>query len=151
MRLRSKPPCVIVDLDGTLCDVTHRLQWLSAQPKNWAAWNAGIPSDPPHSAVVDVVRHLGEKFPIIIVSGRSEDNRQVTEKWLERHDVRYSAMYMRGADDFRPDHVIKAEIAEEIESTHDVLCVFDDRPSVVAMWRERGHFVFDCNQSGADF
>ncbi len=28
---------------------------------------------------------------------------------------------------------------------------FDDRPKVVRMWRRRGVFVFDVNQSGREF
>jgi hypothetical protein len=59
---------------------------------------------------------------------------------------------MRELGDSRPDAVVKQEMYEEyIKDKYNVLAVFDDRPSVVAFWRDLGLYVFDCNQRGFRF
>lgn len=51
---------------------------------------------------------------------------------------------MRGKGDRRPDHLVKKELALELDlKPENVLCVFDDRTSVVEMWRKEG---FRCLQ-----
>ena len=42
---------VIFDLDGTICNVTHRRKFVASKPKNWDAWNKGISLDTPNEAV----------------------------------------------------------------------------------------------------
>jgi hypothetical protein len=140
-----------VDLDGTLCDVSHRRQWVATQPKNWDAWNAGIAEDKLNLPVYNTVVALSQYFDIVLVSGRGEEYRQVTEEWLERNNVTYSKLFMRPAGDFRPDDEIKAELADEVEKTYKILGVFDDRKRVVDMWIARGVFVFDVGQGKANF
>ena len=147
----SNTSCFVFDLDGTLCNVSHRLQWLSCYPKNWDAWNAGIPFDVPNTSVLDTLKALSVTHSIILVSGRNEQQRQVTEAWLDKYDVPYTDLYMRGAEDFRADDIVKSELADEVEYHHGCIKgVFDDRPSVVQMWRKRGvECVFDVGGWGA--
>ena len=38
-----------------------------------------------------------------------------------------------------------------ILNKYNILCVFDDRKSVVEMWKKLGLYVFDCNYRGVDF
>ncbi len=46
---------------------------------------------------------------------------------------------MRKTDDFRPDEDVKKEIYNEnIKNKFNVLYVFDDRNSVVNIWRNEG-------------
>jgi hypothetical protein len=54
---------------------------------------------------------------------------------------------MRKAKDYRDDAIVKSEMLDEILKTYSVIAVFDDRTKVVDMWRSRGLFVFDCNQT----
>lgn len=151
MKLRDKTPAYAVDLDGTLCDVSHRRQWVATKPKNWDAWNAGISEDKLNLPVYNTVAALAQYFDIVLVSGRGEEYRQVTEEWLERHNVTYSKLFMRPAGDHRPDDEVKAELADEVEKTYKILGVFDDRKRVVDMWIARGIFVFDVGQGKANF
>lgn len=148
MKLREKPKCFVFDLDGTLCDVRHRRQWVSTQPKNWDAWNAGVPNDRPNLPVYVILKALSlapSSYDIVLLSGRGSEYRQVTINWLRHHGVQFSDLYMRAEGDYRPDPAIKAELADE------VVGVFDDRKSVVDMWLERGWFVFDVGQGKGDF
>ena len=147
----TKHPAFCVDLDGTLCNVTHRRQWVASHTKNWDAWNAGIPNDTPNEAVLEAVNALAKKFDIVLLSGRGSEYRQQTIDWLRANGVRYTSLYMRKEGDMRPDYEIKGELADEVEEHFRIIGVFDDRQSVVKMWQRRGLFVFDVSQGQGDF
>ena len=151
MRLKDKNPCFVFDLDGTLCDVSHRRQWVATQPKNWDAWNAGISEDKPNMPVLEVLHRLSNVYDIVLVSGRGSEYRQPTIDWLRKHGVHFSDLYMRTEGDFRPDDEVKSELADQVEKDYRIVGVFDDRKRVVDMWIKRGIFVFDVAQGGGDF
>ena len=48
---------ILFDLDGTLCDVKHRRQYVATNPRNWDAWNAGIINDKPIPQVLKSSTH----------------------------------------------------------------------------------------------
>jgi hypothetical protein len=146
-----KPSCYVFDLDGTICNVKHRRQYVATKPRNWDAWNAGLVNDKPNEAVLGIIHSLTYYYPIFIVSGRSDDYRVQTEEWLEKHGISYNALYMRKYKDHRDDAVVKAEIADEIDKTHHIIGVFDDRKRVVDMWINRGIWVFDVGQGKGEF
>lgn len=145
--------CFICDLDGTLCGTAHRKHWVTTEPKNWNAFFGGIPNDSPIEAVMRAVEAISDMYPIFLVSGRPEKYRAETVDWLERYSLdMYDALHMRKDGDNRPDDIVKSEIADQIIAQgYNILGVFDDRPRVISMWRARGIFVFDVNQTGEDF
>jgi predicted secreted acid phosphatase len=146
---------IIFDLDGTICNVTHRRKFVASKPKNWDAWNRGIALDTPNEAVKFMFESIVNRddVEVLFVSGRSEDYREVTEAWLldNGFDV-HSNLYMRRSRDTRDDSIVKGEIADKIVAEgYDIFCVFDDRKRVVDMWVDRGIFVFDVGQGAGDF
>jgi uncharacterized HAD superfamily protein len=148
-----KRDCFCFDLDGTLCNVNHRRQYVATKPRNWDAWNKGLINDVPNVAVQKVFQALrnDQDVDMIIVSGRSDDYKEQTVKWLTDNEIFYDEIYMRKYKDHRDDAVVKGEIADEIEKTHNILGVFDDRQRVVNMWIERGIWVFDVGQGKGQF
>ena len=151
MKLKDKVPCYVFDLDGTLCNVSHRRQWVTTKPKNWDAWNAGISEDVPNAPVLDALHTLSGSFRIVLVSGRSSEYRVQTEEWLKKYRISYDALFMRATYDFRADDEIKSELANQVEKNYHILGVFDDRKRVVDMWIKRGIFVFDVSQGQGNF
>lgn len=134
-------PAFICDIDGTVADNKHREHFLHRSPKDWDGFFAEAFKDEPKSNVLDIASYLrlvcGWRF--VFVTGRNEQQRDITVQWLREHAVRYDHLYMRAADDRRPDHEIKREIyVHDIEPHFDVKLVLDDRTSVVKMWRELG-------------
>lgn len=131
---------IIVDIDGTLADLTHRRHWVTSKPKNWPAFNAGVQHDTVIEPVAALVRTLHAAFnTVILCSGRSEDLRAATVAWLKRHDIRWCGLYMRTAGDCRADDIIKSELLDQILlDGFNPEIAFDDRDRVVAMWRRRG-------------
>lgn len=147
-----KPDVYLCDLDGTLCNVSHRRQYVATKPRNQDAWNAGLVNDKPNLAVLGIITSLTYYYPLIFVSGRSDDYRKQTEEWLEKYDISYNALYMRKYKDHRDDVIVKGELADEIEKEYNILGVFDDRQKVIKnTWLSRGIFVFDVGQGKGDF
>ena len=149
-----KHNAIVFDLDGTLCDVRHRRQYVATKPRNWNAWNAGIVNDAPIPQVLEVFNALKDRFPIFFVSGRSDDYRDVTIQWLEKYGITeldYNGLLMRKYQDHRDDVIVKGELADQIEKSYKIFAVFDDRKKVVDMWINRGIFVFDVSQGMGQF
>lgn len=149
-----KHNAIVFDLDGTLCDVRHRCQYVATKPRNWNAWNAGIVNDTPIPQVLEVFNALKDRFPIFFVSGRSDDYRDVTIQWLEKYGITeldYNGLLMRKYQDHRDDVIVKGELADQIEKSYKIFAVFDDRKKVVDMWINRGIFVFDVSQGMGQF
>ena len=143
---------IICDLDGTLCDITHRL--IHVKPKTKKDWNAfftGIRDDAVNEPVLAVLdlwidgwRGL-DKPEVIFCSGRPEYTRADTEWWLDEHwgkPFTGRKLYMRKDGDYRSDDVVKEEILNEHIPKDRVLFVLDDRQQVVDMWRRNGLTCF---------
>ncbi|MCO4792771.1 MAG: hypothetical protein KC493_03605 [Bacteriovoracaceae bacterium] len=138
---------IIVDLDGTLCDVEHRVHHVQQEEKNWRAFNDGMIDDTLNIWCAKLIESMNSNgFEIIFVTGRDENYRKHTEDWLKRHHIEYKDLYMRQAADYRGDDEVKKDIYEhDIKNDHDVLFVIDDRLSVVKMWRSIGLVCLQCD------
>jgi hypothetical protein len=104
-----------------------------------------VGEDTPNGPVIEAVRAMhAAGHRVIFCSGRSDDARPATERWLAGHvGVPYDALHMRRTGDNRRDSVVKGEIFDrKIRDRYHVVGVFDDRQQVVRMWRARGLPVF---------
>lgn len=141
---------VIVDIDGTLADVDHRLHYIRGKRKKWKKFFAQMSDDKPVEDVIAQVQELARDHNIYVVSGRPDDYREVTVEWLKLHNVPYEALYMRKAGDFRPDDEVKQDILDAHFDKANVALVIEDRPRVIRMWRKNGLKVQDVG-SGVEF
>lgn len=136
----------LVDIDGTLADLSHRLHFIQKKPADWDGFFAACPGDSPIQDVIDTVRMLAASGArLVLVTGRSDAVEEPTMDWLHKHGIPWLSIYMRKAGDHREDSVIKAELLEEIRFDWDnetILGVFEDRKQVVDMYRSRGLRVF---------
>lgn len=133
-------PCIIVDMDGTLSDCSHRVH--HAKAKDWDAFHETIALDPANSHVLLAVRQFSILYDIVISTGRPERYREVTHNWLKEHRVKYARLYMRGSEDFRSAAMIKRDHLAMIRHSYDPWLVLEDTTSVVKMFREEGLTVF---------
>lgn len=144
--MSTKPEAIIVDIDGTIADCAHRAIFVNNPEgtKDWKSFNARMDRDTPKYEVLRVIEALAAQgIAVLLVTGRFEEFRQITVKWLLENKIGYNLMIMRPNGDFRSDHTIKKEIYHEhIYPYFDVVGVFDDRDSVVEMWREQGLTCF---------
>lgn len=142
----SKHKAVIVDLDGTLCDVEHRVHHVKSKPKNWDAFNQALDQDQPYFWCIELIAAMKSYgYKIYFVTGRGENYRKMTVDWLIQYNVFYDELHMRKNQDFREDSEVKEEIyINEIEKIAQVLFVVDDRKSVVERWRKLGLTCLQC-------
>lgn len=132
---------IIMDLDGTLCNTDHRIPHLRKEPKDWERWNQGMAQDIPYYNVAEMLIHLTPHNRVAIITGRFEQYRDVTVKWLAQHGIRYEMLLMRPDGDFRSDAEVKLELAQRWPlPPNQVLAVFEDRSRVVTAWRAAGYF-----------
>lgn len=147
---------IIFDIDGTLANIDHRVKYVKSKPKNWDAFDAGIPNDKVNPHVAEVFFSLRDaNHDIVFATGRSERSRDATVAWLKKNGfwLISSHLYMRKDGDYRGDDIVKKEILDQITSAwgRKPDMVFDDRPRVVRMWRENGVFVFNVYQGEEEF
>ena len=136
---KNKTHAYIFDIDGTLARMGDRSPYDYSQ----------VSLDTLIDSVAGISNSLQETHPVLIVSGRSNECALETVMWLGDNDVTYERLYMRHKGDYRPDSVVKSEILDEIAEDYCVAGVFDDRHSVLEMWRTRGIHTFDVGQGVA--
>jgi predicted kinase len=145
---------VLCDLDGTLCDITHRLKYAKGEEKDWTKFFQGIPGDSPRHEVMEILSkaHYEEGRKIILVSARPDTYRKQTTDWLDTYmgHIPYEALIMRGENDKRDDVLVKGDMYEKFFKNYPIEAVIDDRPKVIRMWREKGLNVIDVG-SGEEF
>jgi len=150
----NKEQAIVSDLDGTLCNIDHRMNLLkgtsdsvSNQKKNWKGFFENIPNDTPNKWCQEILWKFQDSVPIILCSGRPDDHRKITEKWLNDNMIDYNHLFMRRRGDFRKDDLVKEIIYEfEIKPRYDILFWVDDRKQVVEKIRSHGVTVLACHE-----
>ena len=144
---------MIFDCDGTLSDPSARLFHVQTDPKNWNGFFEAMHEDPPIYAVAKLAQichaHAmrNRDVAVLVVTARPDDAnyKQVTIDWLAANGITYDKLYMRKGGDYRADHVVKAEILQQIiEDGFLPILAVDDRPSVVEVWRSYGITTLQC-------
>lgn len=134
----STKPVILVDVDGTLADVRHRLRHIKGPgKKNWKAFFELMDRDTPIAETIAWVRELAKENSIVILTGRPEEYRVRTERWLRNQEIPFEKLVMRPRGDHRPDYVVKAEVLREVPQER-IKLVIEDREPVCAMWRQKG-------------
>jgi phosphoglycolate phosphatase-like HAD superfamily hydrolase len=132
--------------------IKHRYSEVERWRKiDWDAWDADTLLDTPIEPTIRVLKALRSKradgASFMFLTARGERARELTVKWLKRHDLFLEflgdELVMRAADDIRRDTDIKRELIEKHRAEGDeFLFAFEDRRLVANMLRELGIFVF---------
>lgn len=141
-------PLVIFDIDGTLADIRHRRHLVMKSPPDWKSFNAAMGDDIPNPAIVTLYHSLWDsgRFELILVTGRNERSRALTEQWLAWNEIPFNRLLMRGDHDQRADHLVKEALLDQLLSEgRTIAFTVDDRQQVVDMWRRRGLTCLQCD------
>lgn len=161
--------CIIVDIDGTLAQMKDRGPYDEDKVYNdevrkhvWytiegiISLSAFFEFNTDQQSIVDKV---------FIFTGRSENCREETERWLTDKcgwdmnyfnnidkDHRFS-LHMRKKDDKRRDSLVKMDMYNEhVKDKYNVFVVFDDRPQVIReCWKVLNLPVFNCGVIDQEF
>ena len=135
-------PLAIIDLDGVVADVRHRLRHLERRPKDWTAFFAAARDDAVHPEGVAVVEMLARDHEVVFLTGRPHHLHDDTARWLGEHGLGGRRVIMRPKGDHRPAAVVKLELLEELANGRTVGIVVDDDPLVLDALRGAGYHTF---------
>jgi FMN phosphatase YigB (HAD superfamily) len=128
----------IVDLDGTLVNVSSIRHLVEGKKKNFEQFHARSAECPPNQVVVELTDYLSQNnFKIIIMSGRISRYLDLSISWLQAHKVNFHEIYLRDNQDFRPDFEIKRDLFEFVRQ-YRVQVAIDDKPNLRKLWLELG-------------
>lgn len=131
-RKRRSRPLAILDIDGVLADVRHRLHHIADRPKNWEAFFAAAGDDPLLAEGYALAHELDRTHETLYLTGRPERNRELTGAWLVRHELPRGQLLMRRDRDHRPARMFKCETLRSLRDEREIGLVVDDDPEVVA-------------------
>lgn len=127
--------CYIFDIDGTLAHMTGRSTHDYSR----------VLEDALDKSVVDTLWAIArsEDAPdIVIYTGRDGGCLDGTKEWLDTNVILYDKIYIREHGDTRKDWIVKAEFWADIQKTHNIIAMYDDRTQVVDFARRLGHKVY---------
>jgi hypothetical protein len=127
------PNCLIIDLDGTLCDHSHRLKFIVdpweekkklniLRPDEFKKWkpdydsfHAALSEDKCNEWCKELIErfyqecyeHLGRE--IIFITGRPERYRKQTQIWIDRKIIGENQLFMR------PDFLPKCDLCKSYQ------------------------------------
>jgi len=128
---------MIFDLDGTLSLAGDRLKYLQRKPKDWDKFYERCGEDLPNESIVKICQVLYYSYKVMILTGRKESVRSITEKWLDDNEIPYCELLMRPDYDYREDSIVKPELLGHFGER--VIAIFEDRDRMVTRWRELGY------------
>jgi uncharacterized HAD superfamily protein len=143
----NKEKAILVDLDGTLADITERRKILG-ENKDFNLFYSEIPKDKLNFWCSEIINKFKQDYKIILITGREEipEVKKNTLNWLNKHNIYFDNIYFRPLKDNRKDSLIKEEIYENnIKDKYEVLFVVDDRKQVTEMWRSKGITCLQCD------
>lgn len=126
-----KKDAIIVDLDGTYSFVGGRSPYDGRKT---------FEVDEPHWAVIRLVEAMKRMgYTIIFVTGRNENARVPTERFIKHHGNMMPDEYflhMKPDHDYRKDFLHKGEVyRKHIEPEYNVEFALEDRPGMVDFYR----------------
>jgi hypothetical protein len=133
----------VFDIDGTLAKMFGR------GPFDWSR----VGEDSPIWNVIKVAQALVKAgYKIIFMSGRDEVCFNESWEWLLKHELFGEALFMRPANSYIPDDIVKHELFyKHVAPNYNVVGVFDDRLKVCRMWEEIGLTLFRVGPIDSDF
>ena len=140
---------VIFDLDGTIALIDKRRE-LSTNKDYKIDWDIffdpkNIKLDKPNYPVIDILKLLKSKgFKIFILSGRLNTTKEATLEWLYKNNIEFDQIKMR-KNTIKGKYISDVELKEKWMTEigkENIFCVFDDRNTLVEMWRRNGLTCF---------
>lgn len=146
--MTSKPTAVIVDVDGTLCDITGVLRYLDGTEygfdkrgrpiKNFDKFHEAAIFCPPNQQALDYCAQAhADGHALVVVTARMEQHRYATTQWLHNtlDPYPWKGPMMRREGDYRPDTEIKYDIFMQLQQHVDIVGAIDDNPNIIDLWR----------------
>ncbi len=130
---------VIIDIDNTLSNANERFRF-STKLNGKIDWDIAhkpeyVILDKPNYPMIDLAKKYKKSgFEVIVLTGRPESIRKVTDEWLKKYEIEYDQLIMRSwENNFLKAPIYKKKVYETIIKS-DVFCAYDDDQRIVDMW-----------------
>lgn len=139
----SLDKCAIFDLDGTMCNISHRNPYDASN----------CDKDIPNEHVVELAKLLHKNgHKIFFFSGREDKHKEMTIKWLDANFSLSYVMHMRESGNFEDDRLLKERLFNtHIKDKYNCKLWVDDRLRVCKFIHEAGLPLFRVGPPDADF
>ena len=142
---KPKKKGVVVDIDGTIFDISERWNQCQRFTKRSEMWNCVFDPekirklDKPKHNVINYIKDLSNKgYDIIFVSGRVETLRDVTLEQFEKYNIPHTRLYLRPKGNFTKDVEYKSEIIDQLlKEGYDIELVIDDSKDIREVIRQK--------------
>lgn len=140
-------PWAIFDLDETLTfrnlakEAALPADYESTSLRSWIKYSKTLRHDVPDPEMVGRFRELQKTHNVGILTARSERNRPVTARWLEKHGLNPDVLMMRPVGpkfEAMPSGPYKSAMLDKYLPNAQINHFFDDSSSVVKAMQERG-------------
>lgn len=140
--IKTLPKTVIVDIDGTICDIVSALPHLYPRQgfRNEDAFYEAVAHCDPYPHMLGYLKaKWNQGFALVVITSRPEKYRDMTLGWLTRvMPVPFDGPFMAEDGDCRPPAQIKGQIVDTLSPTYDFQIACEDNPDVVKAWKARG-------------
>ncbi len=121
----------LVDIDGVIADTRHRDQF--AVDRDWGTYFSLMHDDGVWRRGVELIENIELcGYDLAYLTGRREDTRHTTKKWLKRHGFPKAPLIMRKMTDrAKLAHLKAGVIADALLLYPDGVTLWDDDPWVV--------------------
>lgn len=139
----SLPACAIFDLDGTICDISHRNPYDASK----------CDADKPNVHVVNFAKLLHDNHhKIFFFSGREDKYKSITEEWLNKYFGKSYSLHMRESENFEKDVLLKDRLFKtHVFKQYNCKAWVDDRLQIVKYVHEMGLPLFRVGDPQATF
>ena len=137
----GKPLVSIFDIDGTISNPRHRLHFIEGKKKDWDSFYKACEGDAAIYPVIHILKALHRHgHEIWFFTGRRDNIRTETIRWLDRFDIPYHHLIMRPDSDRTEDYKLKRQWLDQYfkDDKHRIVAVYEDRSRNVKMFREEG-------------
>jgi hypothetical protein len=122
-------PAFLVDIDGTLANTEHRMHLLPEgdnrdDPAAWQKFHALMDQDQPYWPVFNFIRDrcVDVKLAPVVITGRPEEFKLKSSRWLVKHGFLPHHSIYRADDDRRPDTEYKADALRRMRHEGFLMC-----------------------------
>lgn len=132
---------LILDLDGTLVDSSHRRIYEKDKVKD----------DKVKEDVLNTVRTVifTENPYVCILTARSENDYNITVKWLEKKNIFFDRIFFKPLDYKGSGFYYKKEVYNMLLKPHfDKVIVFEDNKKIADYFHKEGCLVFQIKEEG---
>ena len=136
----SKNKAIVVDLDGTIADNSHRTHYVEGHKKNWTDFFESIKHDSPiKENILLVLEYYQKDYEIIFLTGRFEKYQKLTTSWLDKYiSIDSYHLIQRKNHDFRSAETMKETALFTLNEKFHIELIIDDDDKILALGKRMG-------------